>query len=98
MKNTLAFFLFVLSSITGWSHVEKEVVELNQFWISTNNVYRYSEKWGALTVALWFVKESAGDDKNLIKWINYGPNGILTLALKHLPVELKDSLKSSLEL
>jgi hypothetical protein len=59
---------------------------------------RFNEKWGALTVALWFVKESAGDDKNLIKWINYGPNGILTLALKHLPVELKDSLKSSLEL
>jgi hypothetical protein len=59
---------------------------------------RFNEKWGALTVALWLVKESAGDDKNLIKWINLGPDGILTLALNHLPVKLKDDLKSSLEL
>jgi len=59
---------------------------------------RFDKKWGALTVALWFVKESAGDDKKLIKWIDSGPDGILILAFNHLPVTLKDNLISNLEL
>jgi len=86
--------VFVQRLITINNSTETEAAELMQGL----SIGRFNEKWGALTVALWFVKESAGYDKNLIKWINYGPNGILTLALKHLPVELKDSLKSNLVL
>jgi hypothetical protein len=86
--------VFVQKFIAINNATETEAAEL----MKNLSMGRFSEKWGALTVALWFVKESVGDDKNLIKWINYGPNGILTLALKHLPLDLKVSLKNGLEL
>ncbi len=56
----------------------------------------FHKKWGALTVALWLVKESNGDDQALIKWVESGPEGILTLANIHLPEELKIKLNKGL--
>ena len=49
----------------------------------------FNEKWGALTVALWLSQEVNGDGRNLQEWINAGPDGIIVLAGKHLPEELK---------
>jgi len=42
------------------------------------------KKWGALTVAVWLAMEADGNDKNLIPWINMGPNALIPLAKKHL--------------
>lgn len=49
----------------------------------------FDQKWGALTVALWLAQEAKGDDHNLQKWVEAGPAGVLRLAQKYLPVELK---------
>ena len=49
----------------------------------------FDQKWGALTVALWLAKEANGDDQNLRKWVDAGPTGILVLAQKYLPEDLK---------
>lgn len=49
----------------------------------------FDQKWGALTVALWLAQEARGDDRNLRKWVEAGPNGVLTLARHYLPEELK---------
>ena len=59
---------------------------------------RFDKKWGALTVALWYVKESKGDDIKLKKWIDFGPEGILKLAQKYLPEKLKADFIFNLEL
>ena len=58
---------------------------------------RFDKKWGALTVALWLVKESNGDDAKLRKWVNLGPEGIIQLARKYLPEKLKIEFESNLE-
>lgn len=55
----------------------------------------FHKKWGALTVALWLTKESQGDDKKLIKWVNLGPNGVYQLADKYLPNDLKVKLNNT---
>ena len=52
----------------------------------------FEQKWGALTVALWLVQEARDDDTRLQKWVDAGPNGVLTLAQKYLPDELKNRL------
>jgi hypothetical protein len=49
----------------------------------------FDRKWGALTVALWLAQEAAGDDRNLQKWVEAGPTGVLSLAEKYLPEELR---------
>lgn len=49
----------------------------------------FDQKWGALTVALWLAREAKGDDHNLQKWVEAGPAGVLTLAQKYLPENLK---------
>ncbi|MEN8374563.1 MAG: hypothetical protein ABFS34_03875 [Gemmatimonadota bacterium] len=49
----------------------------------------FTEKWGALTVALWLAQEARGEDILLKRWIDAGPSGILTLAGKYLPEELE---------
>lgn len=49
----------------------------------------FNKKWGALTVALWLVKEAEGNDENLIKWVDLGPKGIIALANNHLTKDLK---------
>ena len=58
----------------------------------------FSKKWGALTVALWLVKEAKGNDEKLIKWVDLGPQGIITLANNHLPEYLKVKLNDKLKL
>jgi len=47
------------------------------------------KKWGALPVAVWLALEAKGDDKNLIKWVNKGPDAIILLAEKYLTDESK---------
>jgi hypothetical protein len=49
----------------------------------------FDQKWGALTVALWLAQEAKGDDHNLQKWVEAGPEGVLKLAQKYLPEDLK---------
>lgn len=57
----------------------------------------FEQKWGALTVALWLAQEAQGDDANLQKWVEAGPEGILTLAQKYLPGELKGTIRNTAE-
>jgi hypothetical protein len=52
----------------------------------------FEQKWGALTVALWMFDEAGTDDGELAQWVNAGPEGILTLARRHLPAELAAQL------
>ncbi len=52
----------------------------------------FDQKWGALTVALWLAQEAKGDDHNLRKWVEAGPSGVLTLAQKYLPENLKGEM------
>jgi hypothetical protein len=49
----------------------------------------FDQKWGALTVALWLAQEAKGDDHNLRQWVEAGPSGVLILAQKYLPENLK---------
>ena len=49
----------------------------------------FDKKWGALCMALWLAQEAGGDDRNLVKWVERGPEGIVELADKYLPAELK---------
>jgi len=49
----------------------------------------FDQKWGALTVALWLSQEAKGDDRRLRKWIDAGPQGVLALARKYLPEDLR---------
>ena len=51
---------------------------------------RFDKKWGALTVALWLAQEAKGNERNLIKWVKRGPNGVVKLARKYLSAELKN--------
>ncbi|HET6765825.1 MAG TPA: hypothetical protein VFH08_00455 [Chitinophagaceae bacterium] len=43
------------------------------------------KKWGAFPVAIWLLLEARGDEKELIPWINKGPEAVLKLADKYLP-------------
>lgn len=52
----------------------------------------FDQKWGALTVALWLAQEAKGDDHNLRKWVEAGPAGVLVLANKYLPDNLRERL------
>jgi len=49
------------------------------------------KKWGALPVAVWLAMEANGNDKNLIPWINMGPDALIPLAKKYLTG--KDKIK-----
>lgn len=46
-------------------------------------------KWGALPVAVWLALEAKGNDENLVKWVNKGPDAIVLLAEKYLTGESK---------
>ncbi len=52
----------------------------------------FDKKWGALTTALWLAQEARGDERNLRKWVEVGPFGILELAQKYLPAHLKTQM------
>ncbi|OUS01069.1 hypothetical protein A9Q86_10015 [Flavobacteriales bacterium 33_180_T64] len=47
------------------------------------------KKWGALPVAVWLAIEAKGNDENLAKWVNKGPDAIILLAKKYLTNESK---------
>ena len=49
----------------------------------------FDQKWGALTVALFLSQEAKGDDRRLRKWVDAGPQGVLALARKYLPEDLR---------
>lgn len=49
----------------------------------------FNKKWGALCVALWLANEANGNDLNLVPWVQAGHKGVITLAKKYLPDELK---------
>lgn len=57
----------------------------------------FDQKWGALTVALWLAQEAKGDDHNLQTWVEAGPSGVLILAQKYLPEDLKREMPKSYE-
>lgn len=42
------------------------------------------KKWGAFPVAIWLSLEANGDDRNLIPWIDKGPQAVILLAKKYL--------------
>ncbi len=56
---------------------------------------RFDEKWGALTVSLWLVRETKWNDRNLGTWVEKGPYGVLELARIHLPEELQGRMPNS---
>jgi putative zinc-dependent peptidase DUF5700 len=55
------------------------------------------KKWGALPVAVWLAFEAKGNDENLVKWVNKGPDAILPLAEKYLTDESKIAFDKFLE-
>ena len=54
-------------------------------------------KWGALPVGVWLAIEAKGDDKNLIPWINMGPDAIIPLAKKYLDGKSKQRFNKVFE-
>ena len=52
----------------------------------------FDQKWGALTVALWLAQEARDDDHHLQKWVETGPMGVLMLAQKYLPEDLRKEM------
>lgn len=53
---------------------------------------RFDRKWGALPVALWLAQETHRNDRNLGTWVDAGPGGVLVLARRYLPEELRRQL------
>jgi hypothetical protein len=53
-------------------------------------------KWGALPVGVWLAAEAKGDDKNLVKWVDKGPDAIVKLAEKYLTGESKKAFDAFL--
>jgi hypothetical protein len=54
------------------------------------------KKWGAFPIAVWLMQEAKGEDKNLIRWIDGGPQSVIDLALIYLPAEHQNTLKNRL--
>lgn len=54
-------------------------------------------KWGALPVAVWLALEAKGNDENLVKWVNKGPDAIILLAEKYLTGESKIAFNTFLK-
>ena len=52
----------------------------------------FDKKWGALPVALWLLAEADTDPSALHAFATAGPGGVWTLAERHLPSNLADSL------
>jgi hypothetical protein len=52
----------------------------------------FQKKWGAVTTALWLMKDTQCNNLKLKKWIKAGPDGVLLLAEKYLPNHLKEKL------
>ncbi len=48
-----------------------------------------TQKWGALPVGVWLAMEAKGNDMNLRKWVEKGPDAIIPLGSKYLTGESK---------
>jgi len=70
--------LKIIDSKKEFTSVEKESIHKG---LSRGPV---NKKWGAFPVAIWLSLEAKGNDKNLISWIEKGPEGVLLLAEKYL--------------
>lgn len=70
---------------------EKAAVSKN---LSRGNI---DKKWGAFPMAVWLMQEANGDDKNLIRWIDAGPQSVITLAHTYLPAEHRKRLEASIK-
>lgn len=67
-----------INSKKKFTNKEKEDINAN---LSRGPV---NKKWGAFPVAIWLSLEASGNDKNLIQWIEKGPEAITMLAEKYL--------------
>lgn len=56
----------------------------------------FTQKWGALTVALWLEQEHARSPDALREFVLAGPLGVLELAARHLAAELAAVLREAL--
>ncbi len=56
-----------------------------------------TQKWGALPMAVWLAIEAKGNDENLIKWVQKGPDTVIPLAIKYLSEENKIRLEEAVE-
>lgn len=54
-----------------------------------------NKKWGAFIVAIWLLFETQGDDRKLIQWIDKGPQAVIELAKKYLPVEQRNTFSGA---
>jgi len=52
----------------------------------------FEDKWGALPVALWLVRETRDGESALVDWVARGPWAVLDLARKNLAPELASRL------
>ena len=92
LKSLEAVFVERMVSLTNATDDEADVL------MKGLSMGPFNKKWGALTVALWLVKEAKGNDENLIKWVDLGPKGIMILANNHLSEELKAKLNNAVKL
>ena len=56
---------------------------------------RFDRKWGALPAALWLEAEPGPRDETLRRFISDGPQGVWTLADRHLPAGLRPVLREA---
>lgn len=55
----------------------------------------FAKKWGALPVALWLAEDSRARPAALREFTRAGPEAVWTLADKHLPPNLADTLRAA---
>ena len=55
------------------------------------------QKWGALPVAVWLAMAAEGEDTNLLKWVEMGPDAVIPLAKKYLTGEDKIKFNQAFE-
>lgn len=56
---------------------------------------RFDRKWGALTPALWLEAEASRSDDALRRFVLAGPDGVWTLAGRHLPGALRSVVREA---
>lgn len=83
--------MIAIYTLSSPSNEEKQNLNAN---LSRGPVHK---KWGALPVAIWLALEAKEDHHKLTRWIEMGPAGIITLALKYLDEENSGELKTALK-
>ena len=85
-QNLYPIFAEKISKVVTNSNLTKEEENALHANLSRGSMKR---KWGALPVAVWLALEAKGNDENLVKWVNKGPDAIILLAEKYLTGESK---------